>query len=46
MKSAIITAFKAFGKQIKANHLEFAVKTVEKNGFKVSPNTEIVKKAK
>lgn len=35
MKLAIVAAFHAFVNQAKANHLETAIKTVEKNGLKV-----------
>lgn len=44
MKSALVSAFKAFVKQIKENSFELAKKTVEKNGYLVSKPTEVVVK--
>lgn len=35
MKLAIVAAFKAFVNQAKANYLESAIKTVEKNDYQV-----------
>lgn len=36
MKSAFVSAFKAFTKQVRDNRLELAIKTVEKNGYEVA----------
>ena len=41
MKSALLTAFKAFVSQVRENNLELAKKTVERNGYQVvKPETK------
>ena len=40
MKSALLTAFKAFVSQVRENNLEMAKKTVERNGYQVLAKTE------
>ena len=40
MKSAFITAIKAFVSQVRENNFEMAKKTVEKRGYTVSEKTE------